>query len=123
MSKSVAQLRAEAKARDKKTAKEEKTLTKNHKSYVTNKPTPSRMDTNFKNTRTEVGPSGGDKTIAPKKSFGRIGNNSSGGGSKSFFGGGSKSSSGSSSGGSSGPFCSNCGTQKTGKFCSNCGSA
>lgn len=126
MSKSVAQLKREANARDKQTAKEQKTLTKKHNPHVTNKATPSRIDTNFKNTRTEVGPTAGDKTIAPKKSFGSSAGNSgsSGGSKKSFFGKsfGSSSSPPPSSGGG-GKFCSNCGAPKGGKFCSQCGSA
>jgi hypothetical protein len=47
----VQKLAKQASERDKKTQKEEKTLSKNHKSYVTNAPVPSRQDTNFKNTR------------------------------------------------------------------------
>jgi len=47
----VAKLAKQAAERDKKTAKEEKTLSKNHKAYVTNAPTPSKQDVGFKNTR------------------------------------------------------------------------
>jgi hypothetical protein len=107
---SVQQLAKKAGERDKKTQKEEKTLTKKHKDHVTNAPVPSRQDTGFKNTRAEVGPSTGG-TIAPAskapkpKSFGSSGSSSSGGG-----GGGGK------------KFCAKCGTARgAGAFCSSCG--
>jgi hypothetical protein len=113
---SVQQLAKKAGERDKKTQKEEKTLTKKHKDHVTNAPVPSRQDTGFKNTRAEVGPSTGG-TIAPQGSASKAPK------AKSF--GSSSSISGSSSGGGGGGgkrFCAKCGTARgAGAFCSSCG--
>lgn len=116
---SVRSLTAQANKRDKQTAAEERTLTKNHKQHVTNAPTPSRQDVNFKNTRVEVGPTAGDKTIAPKPVA------TSPRGAKSTSSNSAKKSSGlfgGAGGGATKKFCANCGTPRgAGAFCSNCG--
>ena len=116
---SVKQLARQANQRDRQTAKEEHTLKKNHKPGVTNKATPSRQDTNFKNTRTEVGMQT-NKTIAPKPN--NSGSRAAAPKKKTSFFSSSSSKSPKASGGGSAKFCSGCGTARgAGAFCSSCG--
>lgn len=105
---SVKKLTAQANNRDRQTAKEEKTLTKKHNASAVNRPTPSRIDTGFKNTRSEVGPTTDKEHTKPAKAVVVRSVVAAPAPTVKRAGGGG--------------YCSGCGTPKgTGNFCASCG--